>query len=308
MIFQDANGDSSDKSDKGSHSAKGSSGKKMSGSKRGFDGSSRGSTSSGFSGGSGSGDDPKRPRKSIDQNDTGINFDIDDDEEEAGKEEEDEEPVFEVVGSSNPGTPENVANPLSGISAVDVPNPAADVRDIVPAVPNLAPAAAAVPNLPAAAGQNLDPAIQNPDPAIANPAPAIANPAPAIQNPAEHIEGNTGWLSYKDLMATTYPAKSRKIYLSSYASFEKYLRSKGQFNPDLPPTELSCMNYFHHLREDKKWKCTTLWSHFSRVNAVTKRTWGMNLAKLPSMTGLLKAYETGHRVKKASVFSPQQAS
>jgi hypothetical protein len=191
-----------------------------------------------------------------------------------------------------------------------LPQPAAAILDPAAADPNLA---AALPN-PAAADLNLaavlpNPAAAMPDLAAANPNPVAANPdlAAAVPNPAEHIEGKLGWLSYKDLMATTYPVKSRKVYLASYASFENYLRRQELFVPDVAPTELSCMNYFHHLREDKKWASSTLWSHFSRVNAVTKRTWGMNLATLPRLTGLLKAYESGHRVKKACVFTPQQA-
>jgi hypothetical protein len=198
-----------------------------------------------------------------------------------------------------------------------LPQPAAAILDPAAADPNLAAAdpnlAAALPN-PAAAVLNLaavlpNPAAAMPDLAAANPNPVAANPdlAAAVPNPAEHIEGKLGWLSYKDLMATTYPVKSRKVYLASYASFENYLRRQELFVPDVAPTELSCMNYFHHLREDKKWASSTLWSHFSRVNAVTKRTWGMNLATLPRLTGLLKAYESGHRVKKACVFTPQQA-
>jgi hypothetical protein len=86
------------------------------------------------------------------------------------------------------------------------------------------------------------------------------------------------------------------------------MKKQGVFNPESPPEELTLMNFFHHLRRDKKWAPTTLWSYFSRVNAVMKRTWGVNLTIYPSLTSLLKAYESGHKVKKASVFSPQQVN
>jgi hypothetical protein len=134
--------------------------------------------------------------------------------------------------------------------------------------------------------------------------PAVAD---ADQGQARYIEGKDSWLSYKELMATTYPAKSRKIYLASYVQFENYLKKKGA-DPNVEPDELSILNYFHHLRTDKKWASTTLWSHFSRVNAVMKRTWGFSMTKYPRVPDLLKGYEGGHRVKKACVFSPQQAS
>jgi hypothetical protein len=126
-----------------------------------------------------------------------------------------------------------------------------------------------------------------------------AGPTPA--------EGKKDWLSYKELMETTYPVKSRKLYLAAFVTLEKYLKRKGSFDPESPPNQLSLLNYFHYLRTDKKWVATTLWSHFSRINAVMKRTWGVNLStKYPRLTDLLKGYESGHRVKKASVFSPQQ--
>jgi hypothetical protein len=131
--------------------------------------------------------------------------------------------------------------------------------------------------------------------------------ADAGQDQARYIEGKDSWLSYKELMATTYPAKSRKIYLASYVQFENYLKKKGA-DPNVEPSELSILNYFHHLRNDKKWASTTLWSHFSRVNAVMKRTWGFSMTKYPRVPDLLKGYEGSHRVKKACVFSPQQAS
>jgi hypothetical protein len=121
-------------------------------------------------------------------------------------------------------------------------------------------------------------------------------------------EGKKEWMSYKDLMDTTYPAKSRKIYLTAFVTLEKYLKRVGKFDPDNPPDELSLLNYFHHLRTKKGWQPSTLWSHFSRVNAVMKRSWGVNLTKYPRLSDLLKGYESGQRVKKSSVFTPQQDS
>jgi len=120
-------------------------------------------------------------------------------------------------------------------------------------------------------------------------------------------EGKKDWLSYKQLMETTYPVKSRKLYLAAYVTLERYLKRVGEFHRDSPPQQLSLLNYFHYLRTQKGWVATTLWSHFSRINAVMKRTWGVNLSvKYPRLSDLLKGYESGHRVKKASVFTPQQ--
>lgn len=123
---------------------------------------------------------------------------------------------------------------------------------------------------------------------------------------AANVEGKQEWLSYKDLMSSTYPVKSRKLYLAAYVTLENYLKRGGKYDPDTAPDQLSLLNYFRHLRVDKGWGASTLWSHFSRVNAVMKRTWGVNLTIYPRISDMLKGYESGQRVKKASVFSPQQ--
>lgn len=139
-----------------------------------------------------------------------------------------------------------------------------------------------------------------------NPGSVLGDPAPIAGANSGTMEGKDKWLSYKELMATTYPAKSQKLYLAAFCSLEKYLKGCGAYDPNVAPDQLSLMNYFHHLRHDLKWAATTLWSHFSRVNAVMKRTWGVNLTIYPRLTDLLKGYEAGQRVKKSSVFSPQQ--
>ena len=157
-------------------------------------------------------------------------------------------------------------------------------------------------------GDGDEAVVQSSNPSTAQGSPSRESDATSGGSNGSHTEGNKDWLSYKELMETTYPAKSRKTYLTAFVTLERYLKSKGQFNRDSPPNQLSLLNYFHFLRTKKGWQPTTLWSHFSRINAVMKRSWGVNLTKYPRLTDLLKGYESGHRVKKASVFSPQQAS
>jgi hypothetical protein len=157
-------------------------------------------------------------------------------------------------------------------------------------------------------GDGDESVVRSSNPSTAQGSPSRESDATSGGSNASHTEGNKDWLSYKELMETTYPAKSRKTYLTAFVTLERYLKSVGQFNRDSPPNQLSLLNYFHFLRTKKGWLPTTLWSHFSRINAVMKRSWGVNLTKYPRLTDLLKGYESGHRVKKASVFSPQQDS
>jgi hypothetical protein len=207
----------------------------------------------------------------------------------------------------------NQVVPLPNV-AVLLPNLAAPLLNLTAPLPNLA---APLPNLAAQMAAPLpNPAAQmaaplpNPAAPLANLAAPLANLAAPLDagNQATLIEGKDVWLSYKDLMSNTYPAKSRKVYLSAYVSLESYCKRLGVFSADLPPSEHAILNYFTHLRKDKKWASTTLWSHFSRINAVTKRSFGLNLTIYPRLTDLLKSFEEGHRVKKACVFTPQQAS
>jgi hypothetical protein len=239
----------------------------------GGSGASGGFGASGASGGSGDDpDDRQNPfRKKVVLSKLTL-FDNDDD---------DEEEIEDEVVSSNPGSPRSISGRT--VAVLDG-------------------------NLPIAPDQALAIVVAGPP----NPNPAAAGhvalaPNPNLGNQA-YVKGNGVWMSYKDLMATSYPAKSCKVYLAAYISLEGYLKSIGQFDSEVAPDQLSILNYFHHLRTVKKWGATTLWSHFSRVNAVMKRSWGVNLTSYPRVTDLLKSYETGQKIKKASVFSPQEDS
>ncbi len=114
------------------------------------------------------------------------------------------------------------------------------------------------------------------------------------------------WLSYSELMLDSYPAKSKIIYLKAYKMFERYLKGQNQFVPNVAPTELQILNFFHYLKHEKNFAPTTLWSTYSRVNACVKRLFGFSLKSFVRVTDVLKSYESGYKVKKASVFTPQE--
>jgi hypothetical protein len=117
---------------------------------------------------------------------------------------------------------------------------------------------------------------------------------------------NGNWQTYESLMKETYPSKSKTLYLAAYVNFEKFLKSEEQFVADTVPAEISFLNYFSYLKSVKFWAPTTIWSQYSRLNAVLKRKFGFSLKTYPSITDLLKSYSVGHRLKKSAVFTPQQ--
>jgi hypothetical protein len=137
---------------------------------------------------------------------------------------------------------------------------------------------------------------------------ADGEPEVGSSNPGSPSAEGNHWHSYEALMNDTYPAKSKTLYLEAYSNFEQFLKREKQFVPNVVPTELSLLNYFSYLRKTKKWVATTLWSQYSRLNAVMKRKFGKSLNSIPNLTDLLKSYSASHRLKKSSVFTPQQAS
>ena len=118
------------------------------------------------------------------------------------------------------------------------------------------------------------------------------------------VEGK--WMSYTDLMSDSYPAKSKLVYLKAYKLFERFLKSKNQWTPNVAPTDLQVLNYFYHLRHELKFAPTTLWSIYARINAVFKRLYGISLNSYKRVSDVLKSYESGHIVKQAGIFTPQQ--
>ena len=114
------------------------------------------------------------------------------------------------------------------------------------------------------------------------------------------------WLCYADLLSDSYPAKSRVVYLKAFKLFERFLKAKNHWEPDVCPNDLQVLNYFHHLRHDLKWAPTTLWSTFARINTVMKRLYGVSMNSFTRVADVLKSYECGYKVKRAGIFTPQQ--
>ena len=119
-------------------------------------------------------------------------------------------------------------------------------------------------------------------------------------------QGN--WLSFHSLMNETFPVKSKTCYLAAYSDFEKFLKKENKFRADVAPSEVCLLNYFYYLKTVKFFAPTTIWSVYSRINAVFKRRFAISLNSYASISDLLKSYSAGHNVKKSCVFSPQQAN
>ena len=107
-------------------------------------------------------------------------------------------------------------------------------------------------------------------------------------------------------MNESYPSKSKLVYLKAFKLMERFLKSRNQWVADTVPSELQVLNYFYYLRHELRWAPTTLWTTYARVNAVMIRVYGVSMKSYSRVANVLKSYDSGHTVKQASIFTPQQ--
>lgn len=103
------------------------------------------------------------------------------------------------------------------------------------------------------------------------------------------------------MMLALLPAKSRETCEKAWKEFLNY----SGFDEETMPTEDDYMFYFQHLRNEKKFKATALWSVYWRLNSMHTRIFGAHLQKWPKLTMVLKGYQ-GDTLKKADIFTLQQ--
>jgi integrase len=92
--------------------------------------------------------------------------------------------------------------------------------------------------------------------------------------------------------------KSRKAYQKSWREFRELA---PEFNfEEGPPGEDSIINYFRHLRVEKKVASSSMWVHYSYINSVLKRKYSCKLLDMPRVTLYIKGFMVDTK-KKASI-------
>ena len=119
-------------------------------------------------------------------------------------------------------------------------------------------------------------------------------------------EGKFAWRSAKEVNQDTFPLKSKEVYKDAYRQFERFLKANGHFIAGVVPSEEAFLNYFSYLKNEKHFAPTSIWCTSAKLNACLKREFGVRLQNYPSVSELLKSFESGHKVKKSKVFSPQE--
>ena len=103
------------------------------------------------------------------------------------------------------------------------------------------------------------------------------------------------------IVSDILPLKSAKKYDENWEQFCSYVSLK-----DKRPGEEDFLQYFDHLRHERKLASSTLWSIYSMINHHYQLHFGQKLQMYPRLTMLLKSFEQGYIRKSAGVFSKEQ--
>ena len=90
---------------------------------------------------------------------------------------------------------------------------------------------------------------------------------------------------------------SRKAYQKCWLQFLE-LNPENNFEEG-PPGEEAFVNFFRHLRFEKKVASSSVWTFYSYLNSILKRKYGFKLQELPRVTMLIKGFEEDTKKKAA---------
>ena len=103
-----------------------------------------------------------------------------------------------------------------------------------------------------------------------------------------------------ELAFETVAEASRGRYKKAWEEFKGFSIFSCEFETRMP-SESELLEYFKHLRNEKKSSSSTLWTVYSMLNSVCKGKYSERLQKFPRITALLKSYNKDCK-KKAAVF------
>lgn len=105
--------------------------------------------------------------------------------------------------------------------------------------------------------------------------------------------------SVEDILNDIHPKASGALYEKRWNEFLCYC---GQNEPD----DDMLLKFFDHLRRERGYKASTLWSWFSSINAKYAIIYGKKLQTMPKVVALMKSYNVGYERKAAKVFTREQ--
>ena len=91
----------------------------------------------------------------------------------------------------------------------------------------------------------------------------------------------------------------RKNYLRAFGQLRKFV---GEDFSTRAPSEEELLQYFKHLREDKKMSSSSLWTTYSMINGMCKGKFSCNLKQYCRVTSLIKSFDVDIKESQVSDF------
>lgn len=119
------------------------------------------------------------------------------------------------------------------------------------------------------------------------------------------------YVTYEELRENTYPHTSKAVYLKEWDRYLDWVNTSLRTMREVPDPYIPNIDhfgtYFNYLYEVRKMKVSTLWTIYSRLNAVYLRTTGESLNKYPAIAGFIKNLPMQPK-KKAKIFKPSEVA
>ena len=103
------------------------------------------------------------------------------------------------------------------------------------------------------------------------------------------------------ILNDTLPQPSKEAYNKAWNEFMKFVRKENT-----RPHEEDYLQYFDNLNNEKKLKASTIWTTYSKLNAIHQREFGERLQTYPWITQLLKSHNSAYEQKVASAFDKKE--
>ena len=103
-----------------------------------------------------------------------------------------------------------------------------------------------------------------------------------------------------EIMNNLKPMKTGHLYDVAWDKFCQFRDSTAE------PNEDQFIQYLSYLRDGCKFKSSTLWNTYAKLNSCCRRKYGKSLQSWPRLKLMLKTYEHGYVRKTASIFTQAQ--
>lgn len=106
--------------------------------------------------------------------------------------------------------------------------------------------------------------------------------------------------------ANLLPKKSAQSYICAYKAFEVWMTENEITSDDIDQDVM--LAYFQDLKENKKYKPTTMWSTYSKLRSVISTNHNINIHQFKQLIQFLKNEQKGFHSIQAMALTEEQAS